>query len=74
VENRLDELRRDLVLADDGYVPGVDLARVLLAVLVPSPQVLLRWCWFVSGFAGVTSAPTLDLQLLGPREHCLAMP
>ena len=25
-------------------------------------------------FAGVTSAPTLDLQLLGPREHCLAMP
>ena len=36
----IDELRRALVLADDGCAPGVDLARVLLAVLVPSPQVL----------------------------------
>jgi hypothetical protein len=68
----IDDLRRALVLVDDVCAPETDLAQVLLAVLVPSSLVLC--CGGVFVFAGVTSAPTLALQLLWPREHCLAMP
>ena len=70
LENRLDELRRDLVLADDVCASETDLARVLLAAPVPSSPC----CAAVVVFVGVTPATSLALQLLWPRGHCLAMP
>jgi hypothetical protein len=64
------KLRRALALAIDVSASETDLARVLLAVPVPSS--LCRAAVVV--FVGVTPAPSLALQLLWPREHCLAMP